>query len=844
MPGAKGDHPGMEKEGNMRKKNGLIVWLALLMTLFVAGTAAALSVSVSSNPPALTEGGSVDVSLRIQNKSGERAQNITLVTNTGEEQSLGEVEAGEGIVATLSGYSVEDSQLDSSVLWTLQWSEGDEWYSEDFSVKIPKSAGEAKLRVRTNVAKKRVLKGDSVDITYTVENAGDVPVSDIRVTDTITDDTIARGISLQPGETHKASYKAVIDEAKTSKARAKGVGPNGDEVTSYSGEEKIEIASAGLNIFLSQLEKTADDTGIAVQVVNDGDVALEKITLTDDTGQVIAEDISLEPEQEEQFDFDVPSTEARNVIVTAQYSVKDEEETLTASSEPLELKALYTPEEIKLDAAVRVDQTELDVPGKVAVEMTLTNNTPIELHNVVIREVLAGTLKTIPVLAQGTNTEELTLDVVQSRDLNFNITFEDSDGRPYEATVKGITITVKAVEPITSPEALPEKDTSNMGLLVCLALLLIALLAVLVAIVVLFIKRAVASRQAMEEEDVQGMLRPMDDKKQRKEQERAQRTAMRAARQEQKQAEKTGGERQNRPQGQATRPVNAAKEEPKAPSVRPAAPSARPSEEQRARAAAMERQRAAKANTEREKNRNSNGNAATRPVSPVVPLAPPKQPSALPAQSRPEPPRPAENPRSAPRATQPPRSKPTAAPPKRGNAIRNPKTLRSTAPSASNRNNQLAEDGLPKVPNYTIGENERTPAAPRPATPRTRSEKRTMENERNTTRNTPAVRPAIPPQRPTPPREEPRAPMNRSGNIAPLEPPKRGTPPQSARPTPAHAVPPVQPVQKESVPEEKMTRPQPVAPPPPTPAPSVRPTESRPVQDSDFSLFEDEFLDE
>lgn len=535
---------GVGRMKRVLKQGTLTVVLMLLLSCW-AFPALALEIRSSSNPSGLREPGEADIVLTIQNNSNEPATGMTLVLDDGSQQLIGDLDAKKSISVTVPGYNVTQEKLDASLAWAVTWTEGGLEQREDIVVRVPLQVGEAKLSLEVQPSKTVALEGDSISFSYTIRNSGDLTVNDIRIQDSISENNIASGITLQPGESSTASYSATMRSALTSEATAVGVGPDGQEVRASASQTKVTQAEEGLNIFLTELEASPGETGIDVQVINSGGVPLYQITLIDDLGTEIATDITLEPEQEEHFDLDVPNSEPRSVTVTANYTTEREGGTQhTASSEALQIEALYTAEEIQagLTAVARADEVNLDAPGNVALKLTLNNSTPITLEDVVIKEVLAGTLQSLPTLAPGEQTIDLNADVTQSRDLQFIVSFKDSEGRSYEVTTDPVSIQVAAVAAVATPEALPAQDRAYVEILAIAALLAIAFVAVITSIIVLLVKRGQWRRgenRAEEDDDLLQVAQAPRRRAAKQEQtsqddQQRQRIAMKKAREEQK----------------------------------------------------------------------------------------------------------------------------------------------------------------------------------------------------------------------------------------------------------------------------------------------------------------------
>lgn len=490
--------------GKIKGAFGFLVTLALLIVM--AAPAFAASVDVTATPDSLVSPGSVDVDITVRNNGDAPLLEATVIGGGGEHQ-IGDIYPGGDASTAVRGYQVGQSELDDGFSWDLQWwTEDGELKSQSFSIPVAKKRGKPDISLSVKADKEQYRSGEEATLTYRVTNTGDLPLANIVITDGIASAPIAQGISLAPGDSESKTHTLTVEKSLESAGAVIGSAEDGQEVSDKADSLTLEVPETGLNLLLSEVESGAGVTSVDILLVNNGTVDFEKILLTDDTGAVIADGLVLKEGEEAHIDYEVPTDGVRQLTVNASYKAVGMEDALTAVSAPLELAPLYLPENIAITALVRADKTELDEAGPISLQLTLQNDNPIDLENVVLKEELGGTLLSIPLLPQGSSEHTATINVLESRDLNMYIEYEDTEGRPYREDIPPVHIEVAAMETVPSPVPLPEVGDNNIEMLVLMGAFGVVLLAVVIAIVVLLVKRARLGKDDDDEEMLENWI--------------------------------------------------------------------------------------------------------------------------------------------------------------------------------------------------------------------------------------------------------------------------------------------------------------------------------------------------
>ncbi|HWQ20913.1 MAG TPA: hypothetical protein VN455_14125 [Methanotrichaceae archaeon] len=154
---------------------------------------------------------------------------------------------------------------------------GGNWSTNNTSLKIWKICPDLKLRAEGPSGK--VHRGDQVAIRVTVENAGDKPVRDLNVSDTLGE--IGKISLLGPGESRVLLKNWTLDRSLSDHVQVVASGNDGQEVYASSNID-LGVLSCGLDLLVEPSEIVAY-SGEPVEVVwalnNTGEEVLKNVTL-------------------------------------------------------------------------------------------------------------------------------------------------------------------------------------------------------------------------------------------------------------------------------------------------------------------------------------------------------------------------------------------------------------------------------------------------------------------------------------------------------------------------------------------------------------------------------------
>jgi uncharacterized repeat protein (TIGR01451 family) len=149
----------------------------------------------------------------------------------------------------------------------------------------------ASIDIQKEPESQQVRSGDDVTFTITVENTGDVPLTDVEVSDEqchtldfVGGDENGNDI-LDPGETwtYTCTVEDVIEDF-TNTVMATGDPPEGEEVSDTdSAEVDVILPKVDIDKLPGVLQvRSGDDATFTIKVINEGDVALTNIRVTDE----------------------------------------------------------------------------------------------------------------------------------------------------------------------------------------------------------------------------------------------------------------------------------------------------------------------------------------------------------------------------------------------------------------------------------------------------------------------------------------------------------------------------------------------------------------------------------
>lgn len=304
--------------------------------------------------------------------------------------------------------------------------------------------------------------GDTVALSYTIRNAGALPIENIEVFDELIGQ-VGWVERLEPGERKVMSVRVKVTETSVSEPSI-AFDCEGEHYSEGRPAESIYLANVALRV-----ELDADKTNVApgevvtlrLKLVNDGSVNLYGLRAEE---PVLGEMGSLVSVLAPGDECVVTRTVQMKSTGNFQFSVTGSSDTGgTLSVQSNEMSVLVTPvaAEIQLKLKAEAAETELDGPGKVSFSIQVINECSLELRNVRLSEKTRGEIRNLMFVPSGEMPAFVQeYEVTESGSYRFMAQVTDSVGDELTVYSEPIEITLLEIAPeTTEPE--PAEETAG-----------------------------------------------------------------------------------------------------------------------------------------------------------------------------------------------------------------------------------------------------------------------------------------------------------------------------------------------------------------------------------------------
>ena len=438
----------------MRRSPGVIAGVLLTALLALAGLAFAglaesaqggLEVSFSINPAEIVGPGDITMTFVLTNTTAGDIKNIYLTSADGLlSEPVGQLSAGE-TQTLVRPHAVTQAELDEGyVRYTLSHDApglGSEKVTHNLIAPVIKGDVRPVIDFTRQISSQYVPAGSQLTITYRVTNNGNVPLSAIYVRDALGDFT-GRLEQLAVGATRTFISRVAVNMECQSVASLEYRLPSGEAVTRRLQPVVIHLARSVLNSEFSVGRSAFDpDRADAVMVLtNVGNDDYGDIAVLDDVyGGVIADGVSLPHNGaplEIAFTYPVRGDGEYRWRVTG---TSQAGETLNFVTDTLTLPAGEVPQAVDIDMAVSTRDTQINRPGSVVFDFTLTNGGTAMAKELRLYEVERGDARQLAVLPTGEPSSfSVTYEVRQDARFIFCLDYTDADGRSRTISAKPI----------------------------------------------------------------------------------------------------------------------------------------------------------------------------------------------------------------------------------------------------------------------------------------------------------------------------------------------------------------------------------------------------------------------
>ncbi len=455
--------------GNALKRGGfaLLVAVALLLAGALGRFAPAahaeqsdslLRIEVSVRPEGLIEPGDVTLNFSIENVSEEDARNVYLSSADGLVFELvGQLKPGEAQTFSRQ-HSVTAQELEAGeVVYTVSCddpADANVKINTTVRARIRRSDAQPEVEFTRQLSSRSVEVGGTLTIAYRVRNAGNVPLYDLQVQDSLGNYS-GRIDALEVGESRALINRVPIEAAAVSSAKLNYRTGAGEEPRGMSlADVTVGVADASLTgtfaVGYSAFSKSTAD--VVLTLVNAGDVDYRDICVIDDLyGGVIADALTLpaggEP-LEISHAYAVRGDEGFRWRVTG---VSDSGEAVDFQTETRTLPPVESGSPEALGLSVEALTPAIRREGDVTLRVRVDNPGGVQLRDLALSEESLGELYRFAILpADGAIAKDIAVHVAEDAVYNFSITGVDEDGAAVSASAAPVEVRI-------SPDgALPE----------------------------------------------------------------------------------------------------------------------------------------------------------------------------------------------------------------------------------------------------------------------------------------------------------------------------------------------------------------------------------------------------
>lgn len=439
-------------------------WMAALLGALVAlcalsmaaalgeGTApAALFIGFTAQPDMMVAPGEISMTFQIENRSNRPVQNIYLSSSDGLlSEPIGQLGAGER-QTLVRPHTVSQEELDAGqIVYTISHDsqeEGGEKVVYTLTAPIVKGEQQPGVAFTRQFSSQYALKDGLLTITYKIVNTGNVPLSALRIRDSLGDFT-GRMEQLDVGESKSFISRVTMTADELSVPVLEYAVPTGDEFSVSLDPVPIPIADDHLitSFYVRQAEFNEDIADAILILTNLGNVDYNDITVWDDVyGGIIADAISL------------PSG-AQPVEIPYTYPLRGEGEYrwhITGTNnagQQLDLRtstiaASNDPETRSMDITLTAQTAtpKINRPGRVTFDFTILNTGTVMARDARLYEVNRGDIRRLAVLPRGEREPTVfsaSYDVSTDAEFIFCLEYIDAQGRQQEQTTSPIAVQI------------------------------------------------------------------------------------------------------------------------------------------------------------------------------------------------------------------------------------------------------------------------------------------------------------------------------------------------------------------------------------------------------------------
>ncbi len=511
---------------------GLIACLVLLFGLCaVANADGSVKLEISISPNIMSEPKKVTVSVKVINVGDDDMPgNVTLygpngktVTDFGDGGSAA-LKIGSTITCTTS-WNVTQTQLDNGkISYQLKYPV----YNDDgelvrktvsASASIKKSTPEPQITVKRTISNTMAKKGDTVTVTYDIENTGDVAVESIKFKENSSIASKTQSIAkLEPNVPGQAKFTVTMGTKDlTSEATITYKAEGGSKT--YTTKVEAAKITYGEPSLTAKLEASAKQVNIDETVTlkltleNTGNVDYQNIRVTDAVQGEMFTNQQLAAKQKLELTKEITVRENGSYVFNIE-AMDAAGNTMTLSTGKVDVAAVDPSKKLELQISATSDTDVIyEQPGVVKFSVTVSNPSEVDAKNVKVKasgkdmytfeEIKAGETKTfkrdVAASMAGqyqfvASTKDQTDNTVEFKSNIIMISYTQPTPEPTKAPT--LPAPTRNQLPIPTDAGVPAALGTIQSVLNVLSIVFLALLAVAVVLLAVATVRRTAAKRA------------------------------------------------------------------------------------------------------------------------------------------------------------------------------------------------------------------------------------------------------------------------------------------------------------------------------------------------------------
>ncbi len=488
----------------MRKITRFAMLLLLVFAValpLAAHAEGSLEVTSTVTPEALEEAGKVNINIQLTNTSAYMLEDVTLIAGPLNE-TLGNFEAGVKKVFNITNFKVEQEEIGNSLALTFVWYENGVAQSLVHYIPIALKTAAPAMKAERTLSSNSGSTGDTITITYAIQNTGDVDLTNVTITDPALPSPITVG-TVAVGEVKRVPKDITLAENITSSPVITADGA-GVPLSVTIDLAEITLTNAKLSVEVTAGSPAATGTPVTIVVKNEGNVDFKSVALIDESGTALTTAFPGQDGRQDRYGGHSRGT-GRTLTVTATATYGEGSGTpLIVTALPVELAPYLSPEDVVVTLLAKPIKSQFDEPAEVTFAIRIDNDSPVTLYDFELSETQDGRLLTLDTVEQGAQTVNVKVVVSESREVAFSAVFKDENGTTYSAAATPVAITIAA--PAPSEEPGNDGNTGASWLRWVLLVIIILLLAAAASLVYVLAQSRRRKEQEREAEELDRML--------------------------------------------------------------------------------------------------------------------------------------------------------------------------------------------------------------------------------------------------------------------------------------------------------------------------------------------------